>query len=172
METHGKAYHKKKEMAKTQNGKCFYCSLRLGDDMTWEHLVPQSHGGCSRHRNLRIAHMKCNVLVANLPVQAKLVLADIGLEYGSDAFFVAADKIMPHADGILAILGSWKRARRMKTKDFHRLSPSIQRAFVEAEAIAQEIARREREIRAFHRGIDRIQTQAQNDLGPVTLLAA
>lgn len=172
MDPHGRAYLKKKEMAKKQNNKCFFCHIRLGEDMTWEHLVPQSHGGCSRHRNLRIAHNKCNVLVANLPVQAKLILADIGEQYGSDAFFLAADKIMPHSDGVLAILGSWKRARRMKAKDFSRLTPSIQRAFLEAEKIAQEIARREQEIRAYHRGIDIIHSKALNDAGPVTALAA
>ena len=172
MDAHGRSFAKKKEMARKQNNKCFYCSLRLDDDVTWEHLVPQSHGGCSRHRNLRIAHNKCNVLVANLPVQAKLVLSDIGLKYGLDAFFLAADKIMPHSEGVLAILGSWKRARRMKPKDFSRLTPTIQRAFIEAEAIAQEMARREREVRAFHRGIDLIQTRASNDPGPVTALVA
>lgn len=143
MEDRGRSYLKKKEMAKEQNGKCFYCSLRLGEDLTWEHLVPQSHGGCDRHRNLRVAHMKCNCMVANLPVQAKLFLADLGQKYGSDAFFIAADRIMPHSDGIFAILGSWKRVRRMKTADFQRLTPSIRNAFVEAERIAEEIAERE-----------------------------
>jgi len=172
MDAHGRSFAKKKEMARKQNNKCFYCSLRLDDDITWEHLVPQSHGGCSRHRNLRIAHNKCNVLVANLPVQAKLVLSDIGLAYGSDAFFLAADKIMPHSDGVLAILGSWKRARRMKAKDFSRLTPTIQRAFIEAEKIAQEIAQREQEIRDFHRGIENMHFQNHNDLGPVSCLAA
>tara|TARA_B100000678_G_scaffold254304_1_gene231345 strand:- start:304 stop:822 length:519 start_codon:yes stop_codon:yes gene_type:complete len=172
MDVHGRAYVKKKEMAKTQNNKCFYCSLRLDEDLTWEHLVPQSHGGCSRHRNLRIAHNKCNVLVANLPVQAKLILSDIGLRYGSDAFFIAADKIMPHSDGVLAILGSWKRARRMKAKDFRKLTPTIQRAFLEAESIAMEMARREREVRAYHQGIDRMRSLTANEPGPVTAIAA
>lgn len=143
MEVHGKAYLKKKEMAKTQNGKCFYCSLRLGEDLTWEHLVPQSHGGCDRHRNLRVAHMKCNVLVANLPVQAKLFLADLGNEHGSDAFFLAAERVMPHAKGVFAILGSWKRARRMKPKDFMKLSPTVKRAFREAEVIANTFSEKQ-----------------------------
>lgn len=172
MDAHGRSFAKKKEMARKQNNKCFYCSLRLGEDLTWEHLVPQSDGGCSRHRNLRIAHGKCNVLVANLPVQAKLVLADIGQRYGSDAFFLAADKIMPHSAGVMAILGSWKRARRMKPRDFAKLTPVIQHAFIEAEAIAKEIARRQVEIDAYHRGIEIIQTQASNDPGPVSALVA
>jgi hypothetical protein len=172
MDAHGRSFAKKKEMARKQNNKCFYCSLRLGEDLTWEHLVPQSAGGCSRHRNLRIAHSRCNVLVAALPVQAKLILADIGQRYGSDAFFIAADKIMPHSAGVMAILGSWKRARRMKPKDFAKLTPMIQRAFIEAEAIAETMARREREIGAYHRGMDISMIEANDDPGPVTLLAA
>lgn len=172
MEAQGKAYQKKKEMAKMQNGKCFYCSLRLGEDLTWEHLVAQSRGGCSRYRNLKVAHMKCNVLVADMPVQTKLILADIGAKYGSDAFFMAAEKIMPHTDGVLAILGSWKRARRMRAKDFAKLTPSIQSAFLEAEKIAKEIAEREREAFSIQNGIPYIQGQIANKDGPISRIAA
>ena len=172
MDLYGRSYFKKKEMARKQNGKCFYCSLRLGEDLTWEHLVPQSHGGCSKHRNLRVAHSRCNILVANLPVQAKLILSDFGQQYGSDAFFLAAEKIMPHSDGVLAILGSWKRARRMKAKDFQRLTPAIRRAFIEAEIVAHEIAERERMINAYHAGIEYVRSQASNDVGPVSAIAA
>lgn len=167
MDQQGRSYHKKREMAKQQNGKCFYCSLRLGDDMTWEHLVPQSDGGCSKHRNLRIAHMQCNVKVANLPVQAKLILADLGAAYGSDAFFIAAEKVMPHSAGVHAILGSWKRARRMKPRDFQKLTPAIQKAFIEAEQIARELAQRDRDVE-----IDILWSTVVNDTGPVTALAA
>ena len=172
MEAHGRAHQKKKERAKSQNGKCFYCHLRLGEDLTWEHLVPQSHGGCSRHRNLRIAHMKCNCIVAALPVQAKLILSDIGAKYGSDAFFLGVDKIMPHADGILAILGSWKRVRRMRSQDFAKLAPSIQNAFLEAERIAIKLAEKERAAIAYHQGREYVPGLIANDLGPVSALAA
>ena len=50
--------------------------------------------------------------------------------------------------------------------------PQVQRAFIEAEAIAEALAQREREIRAYHRGIDISHIEANDDPGPVALLAA
>ena len=143
---HGRACIKKRQAAKLQNGKCFYCTLRLPlDDMTWEHLVPRAHGGSSKWSNLRVAHQACNVLVADAHVSLKLRLHDIAQEWGSDAFFVTAEKVMPHAPGVLAIVGAWKRARRMKQHDWQKMPASLQDAFEEGERLAQEILRREME---------------------------
>ena len=80
--------------AKEQRGRCFYCGLRMGDDLTWEHLVARTDGGTNRISNMRVCHAKCNSLVGTLPYMEKIWLADFSERHGSDAFFLAADVLL------------------------------------------------------------------------------
>lgn len=88
----------RKKRAKDQRGLCFYCHLRMHDDMTWEHLVARHHGGDNRISNLRIAHAKCNSLVGVHHVHIKFALAEVGEKFGSDAFFMLASKLKADAN--------------------------------------------------------------------------
>ena len=138
-----RSQQKKKDAAKLQNGRCFYCTLRMPhDDMTWEHLVARAHGGNDKWRNLRVAHQKCNVLVADAPVSIKLRFHDIGLKYGSDAFFVTAERVMKLHPGTLAAVGIRKRARRMKKSEWAKAPYELRHAFDESLRIALEIIKR------------------------------
>lgn len=74
-------------LAREQNGKCFYCHLRLHDDVTLEHVRARSRGGSNAWKNLAATHARCNSLVGSLPVSEKLRLREIGRVLGSDAFF-------------------------------------------------------------------------------------
>lgn len=78
----------RRRMAKDQRGRCWYCSLQLRDDQTWEHIVARRHGGDNRISNMSVAHAKCNSAVGTCPPGVKHVLHDIGWTYGSDAFFL------------------------------------------------------------------------------------
>ena len=80
--------------AKEQGGRCFYCGLRMEDDLTWEHLVARADGGTDRISNMRVTHAKCNSLVGTLPYMEKMWLAAFSARYGSDAFFLAADVLL------------------------------------------------------------------------------
>lgn len=83
----------RRRQAKDQRGRCWFCHLRLHEDMTWEHLVPRSHKGDNRLSNMRIAHQRCNgECVGALPVSWKYILHDVGRDYGSDAFFLLAKR--------------------------------------------------------------------------------
>lgn len=88
----------RRKVAKDQRGRCFYCHLRMHDDMTWEHLVARHHGGGNRMANLRVAHGKCNSIVGVHDVHLKFALAEIGDLYGSDAFFLLAERLKADAN--------------------------------------------------------------------------
>jgi hypothetical protein len=66
--------------------------------MTWEHLVARHHGGDNRFSNLVVAHARCNSLVGVHDVRMKYALADIGHLYGSDAFFLLAERFKSEAN--------------------------------------------------------------------------
>lgn len=129
---------KKKAMARDQRGLCFYCQLRLHDDLTWEHLVPRSHRGTNKASNMRICHGQCNTYVGCLPVTLKLKLHDIGVAFGSDAFFQTCAKITSLAPGTLALVAIRRRPRRMTERDYNDLPDEIRRAFEDSERIAIE----------------------------------
>lgn len=84
--------------AREQRGRCFYCSLPLREDMTWEHLVARANGGTNKDSNLAITHAVCNSLVGTLDVRVKYALAEIGHRIGSDAFFILAQRLKPQAN--------------------------------------------------------------------------
>jgi hypothetical protein len=83
----------KAQRALEQNDKCFFCHIRMGEDVTAEHLHPKSRGGRNDYANIRAAHARCNVLVGVLPYEEKLRLHWIGREEGSDAFFLEAARL-------------------------------------------------------------------------------
>jgi len=88
----------RRRQAKDQRGLCFYCHLRMHEDMTWEHMVARHHGGDNRLSNLRVAHSVCNSLVGVHDVRMKHALSDVGALYGSDAFFLLADRLKADAN--------------------------------------------------------------------------
>ena len=115
--------HHRNRKAREQRGRCFYCSLPLRDDMTWEHLVARAHGGTNKDSNLAIAHAVCNSMVGTLDVRTKFALAEIGHVLGSDAFFILVQRMKPMAN---ATKGSCvRRPRRPK-----RPPPPVHRANV------------------------------------------
>jgi len=83
----------RRSLVHDQNGKCFYCFLRMGDDATIEHFKSRSDfkdkldPAINKYGNLRAAHSKCNSMVGNLPVEVKQRLHLVGKHEGSDAFF-------------------------------------------------------------------------------------
>lgn len=81
---------RRRRVAREQRGLCWYCSLRLHDDQTWEHIVARRHGGSDKASNLSVAHASCNSLMGTCPVGLKYVAHDVGHRYGSDAFFLLA----------------------------------------------------------------------------------
>jgi len=78
----------RRRVAKDQRGKCWYCSLQLREDQTWEHIVARRHGGDNRISNVVVTHSKCNAAVGTCPPGIKYTLNHIGQRYGSDAFFL------------------------------------------------------------------------------------
>ncbi|NJP12456.1 MAG: HNH endonuclease [Leptolyngbyaceae cyanobacterium RU_5_1] len=59
---------KKKRIVKRDGNRCCWCKKQLKDDqMTIEHLTPQSLGGSDSIENLRIACFKCNNSRGNRP---------------------------------------------------------------------------------------------------------
>jgi hypothetical protein len=88
----------KVRQAKEQRGRCFYCSLPLRDDMTWEHLVARADGGSNKACNLKVAHGVCNSMMGTLDVKVKYAMAEIGHTLGSDAFFLLAERLKPQAN--------------------------------------------------------------------------
>lgn len=153
----GRSLAKKKAMARDQRGLCFYCQLRLHEDLTWEHLVPRAHGGSNKVSNMRICHGECNTLVGCLPVTLKLKLHDIGVTYGSDAFFQSVARITNLAPGTLALVAIRRRPRRMKQREYDSLPAELRRAFEESERIAREQARIEGQMERM------LQPLADND---------
>lgn len=107
---------RKARQAKDQRNRCWYCHLPLREDMTWEHLVAQAHGGSDKISNLRICHAKCNSLVGTLPYQLKLGLHEIGRDLGSDAFFLLAQRLKSQAN---AHHDGCRRSRRPKRPPVH-----------------------------------------------------
>lgn len=53
---------------------CWYCGKALGDDMTLEHLIPKSKGGANNLVNCALAHQRCNLAAADLPLADKMAL--------------------------------------------------------------------------------------------------
>jgi hypothetical protein len=53
---------------------CWFCSLPLGEDITLEHLVPQSRGGGNDIANLVLAHAVCNRTAADLSLSEKIAM--------------------------------------------------------------------------------------------------
>lgn len=51
---------------------CWFCGLKMGDDVTIEHLVPKSAGGRNMLANYALAHAACNHRAANLPLVEKI----------------------------------------------------------------------------------------------------
>lgn len=46
---------------KVQKGKCPYCNKKLNkSDISKEHIIPKSLGGCNHIGNLCLVHKKCN----------------------------------------------------------------------------------------------------------------
>lgn len=67
------------QMAKRQNKRCLYCKKNVYysqrhaqftrfNQATFEHLIPQSAGGCGCETNLAVACMRCNNARGHLPV--------------------------------------------------------------------------------------------------------
>lgn len=67
------------KMMEAQDGKCIHCGetmtltqQRLGPmDASWEHLVPQAHGGQTYLSNLALAHRQCNHERGTLPLTSE-----------------------------------------------------------------------------------------------------
>lgn len=130
MDTISRSQQKKRSLAKEQRGLCFYCQLRMhADDMTWEHLVSRSHGGTDKISNMRIAHGECNVMIGNLPVSLKMMLHDVGVRLGSDAFFLTTAELVKLAPGTLALAGIKRRAKRLSEREMKAIPPEIKRVF-------------------------------------------
>lgn len=90
----------RRRIAKDQRGRCWYCSLQLHDDQTWEHIVARYHGGDNRLANVGyITHAKCNSIVGTAPTMTKYSLHDIGWTYGSDAFFLLVVQLKAMTNG-------------------------------------------------------------------------
>lgn len=53
---------------------CWFCGRPLGEDITFEHLVPKSDGGFNKLANLALAHAACNKRAGNLPLVKKIEL--------------------------------------------------------------------------------------------------
>jgi len=89
----GKNARFRASLLRDQNGKCFFCHLRLGEDNTLEHLRAKKLGGKDNYGNLRAAHAKCNSGVGHISVEEKMRLHYVGKLEGSDAFFRELNKI-------------------------------------------------------------------------------
>lgn len=129
----------RRKQAKDQRGLCFYCHLRMLDgDITWEHLVPRSHGGDNRMSNMRCAHQKCNAeCVGALPVAWKMVLHDVGRLYGSDAFFLLATRAQQMARaGTLPHMVKARRPKRPSVR-VHRENVELLVSYLPDEFILQ-----------------------------------
>jgi 5-methylcytosine-specific restriction endonuclease McrA len=64
-------------MYKQQKGLCWICGEKMAISpgaynspkfATFDHLVPKAHGGKNAQENLKLAHRKCNMDRADLPV--------------------------------------------------------------------------------------------------------
>lgn len=55
---------------------CWLCGDPLGDDITFEHLIPRSVRGSSHSVNLALAHEACNVLLGNKPLAEKIAMRE------------------------------------------------------------------------------------------------
>lgn len=67
---------KAKTLLERDGDNCFYCGKPLNKDITIEHILGKSKGGANRNENLALAHKKCNLLAANLPIVKKIELRD------------------------------------------------------------------------------------------------
>lgn len=115
----------RRRVAKEQRGLCFYCSLRLHEDMTWEHLVARHHGGDNRMSNMVVSHGRCNALVGVHDARFKHALADVGHLYGSDAFFLLAERFKadanPHGSKRVVVRRPKKPSARVHRDNVERL---------------------------------------------------
>jgi hypothetical protein len=55
---------------------CFFCGLKLGSDITVEHLVARAHGGPNHISNLFLAHKDCNLRAGHLSAPEKIAIRD------------------------------------------------------------------------------------------------
>lgn len=69
-------------MYKKQKGLCWICSERMAISpqsaggpryATFDHIVPKSEGGVNAQSNLMLAHKRCNVARASLPLASVLI---------------------------------------------------------------------------------------------------
>ncbi|MFZ3482034.1 HNH endonuclease [Sphingomonas sp. 3-13AW] len=133
---HADVIRYREQRRKDQNGRCYYCHLRLLDDCTAEHLKAKHHGGPDVFANIRASHSKCNVLVGTLSVKEKVRLHKLGLEEGSDAFFREVQRVNPlksrkkvlpkHSVGASPRVNS--RATETKAEAFARIAAQSHRA--------------------------------------------
>lgn len=74
-ETSASAQAKRRQRLIERDGAdCWFCGVPLGDDITIEHLVPKSEGGRNTLANYALAHQRCNLQAANLPLVKKIAL--------------------------------------------------------------------------------------------------
>lgn len=65
---------------KRDGTKCFYCNKEMGDDVTGEHLIPESQGGKRGLPFIVLAHQKCNqeagtkTLIEKIDIRVKNLL--------------------------------------------------------------------------------------------------
>lgn len=59
------------ELLERQCGTCWYCGLSLGSDVTFEHLIPKTHGGPDNLHNLVLAHEWCNQYAGERSLEEK-----------------------------------------------------------------------------------------------------
>ena len=122
----------REQRRREQNGRCYFCHLQLRDDCTAEHLKAKHYGGQDIYANIRASHSKCNVLVGTLPVREKVRLHKIGLEQGSDAFFLEVARVNPQ-----------KLSRKKQPQPQEK--PKLRKELTKAEVFAR-IAAHERRI--------------------------
>ena len=62
----------KKQILKRDGDACFYCGLKLRDDITLEHLIDLSKGGKNKLANMVLAHNECNGAVNGMGLSDKI----------------------------------------------------------------------------------------------------
>jgi len=65
---------RRSRLLKRDGDGCWFCGDPMGEDMTLEHLLPQSKGGSNDPANLVLAHRDCNNRAADLSVSEKVEL--------------------------------------------------------------------------------------------------
>lgn len=65
----------KKALLKRDGDFCFYCAKKLGDDITFEHLIELNQGGSNKISNGVLAHYDCNNNAYGLSLSEKIQYA-------------------------------------------------------------------------------------------------